>query len=439
MTRELVIPDLGEGIHEAQVVGVPVSVGDTVADGQTLLELEAGKAVLEVPAECDGRIEKLLIAEGETIQVGAAFVLVQIGEKDGAADNAEDRDADADSSNRTETEPVEESPAPPPASEPPSAPAPPTAVRSQQPEQSVSPVHHVPAAPSVRRFAREVGIDVDTVTGSGPHGRVSIEDVKRHARERAAQPMTAGTGLAPPKLPDFATWGPVRRERMSGVRAATARHVTDCWLQVPRVTHFDSADITSLDALRRKYADRAAAAGGKLTMAVMVVKVVSLALRRFPIFNASVDMARGEIVFKDYVHVGIAVATERGLLVPVLRDADRKNMVELAAEIGAVAGRCREGKIKPEELAGGTFTVTNLGSIGGTHFTPIVNVPEVAILGMGRAEKRPAVEDGTLNTRTMLPLSLSYDHRIIDGADAARFVRWIAEAVEEPLILALEG
>jgi pyruvate dehydrogenase E2 component (dihydrolipoamide acetyltransferase) len=226
---------------------------------------------------------------------------------------------------------------------------------------------------------------------------------------------------------------------MSGIRFATAEQVTRCWTSIPRVTHFDQADITSLEALRQKYKERAAKAGGNLTMAVMVVKVVALALKKFPSFNASVDMASREIVYKDYVNVGIAVATERGLMVPVLRDTDGKNMVELAAEIGELALKCREGRIKPDELQGGTFTVTNLGSIGGSHFTPIVNYPEVAILGLGRSAKQLSLVEGKVESRTVLPLSLSYDHRLIDGADAARFTRWIAEAIEEPLLLSLEG
>ncbi|MBT3292023.1 MAG: 2-oxo acid dehydrogenase subunit E2, partial [Victivallales bacterium] len=209
---------------------------------------------------------------------------------------------------------------------------------------------------------------------------------------------------------------------------------------VPRVTHFDSADITTLDSLRRKFADRAAAQGGKLTMAVMVVKTVAEALKKFPKFNASIDVAKREIVLKDYIHIGIAVATERGLMVPVLRDAGGKNMVQLAAEIDAVARRCREGNITLADLEGGTFTVTNLGAIGGSYFTPIVNYPEVAILGLGRAKRQPVVdENGEIVVRTILPLSLSYDHRLIDGAEAARFVRWVAEAIEEPLLLSLEG
>jgi pyruvate dehydrogenase E2 component (dihydrolipoamide acetyltransferase) len=291
----------------------------------------------------------------------------------------------------------------------------------------------------VRRFAREIGIDVDTVEGTGPHGRVSLDDVKRHARvqnQRRAEGLTVRT----PPLPDFSRWGEVHREAMSSIRRATAEHMAVCWSNIPHVTHFESADITKLDWLRKKYADRAAAQGGKLTMAVMIVKIVAEALKKFPKFNASIDVEKREIVYKDYIHVGIAVATERGLLVPVLRDTGRKNMVQLAAEVDAIAKKAREGSLSMDDLGGGTFTVTNLGAIGGSFFTPIINHPEVAILGMGRASRQPTVnEAGEIEIRTILPLSLSYDHRLIDGAEAARFARWIAEAIEEPLLLSLEG
>jgi pyruvate dehydrogenase E2 component (dihydrolipoamide acetyltransferase) len=290
----------------------------------------------------------------------------------------------------------------------------------------------------VRRFAREIGIDVNTVTGSGAHGRVSVEDVKKHARDLNSRKAAAMGAVSPP-LPDFGKWGEVRRERMSAIRRATAEHLSAGWRMIPHVTHFDEADITQLELLRKRYKERAAAQGGNLTMAVMVCKVVAEALKKFPQFNASVDMEQREVVYKEYINVGIAVATDRGLLVPVIRDAGRKNMVELAAEIDRIAGACREGKISPAELEGGTFTVTNLGSIGGGHFTPLINWPEVAILGLGRARRRAVVEDGQLGTRMILPLSLSYDHRVIDGAEAARFVKWMAEAIAEPLLLSLEG
>lgn len=454
MSIELKIPVLGESIENGQVVAVKVAVGDTLATDQTVLELETGKAVVEVPSEQAGTVEQVLVSEGDEVKVGQPFIRIgessgekgpgdepEAGEPRTAATGETEGDAESETA---ETRPDEIPPEPEPhepESEQPPRPRLPD-LESIGEAGSTPPVAaalHVPAAPSVRRFARELGVNIETVRGSGPHGRVSIDDVKRHARDRAGQSVPGVPGLPLPDLPDFSRWGAVRREKMSGIRYATAEQVARCWSNIPRVTHFDQADITNLEALRLKYRDRAATSGGNLTMAVMVVKVVALALKRFPQFNASIDMAKREIVFKDYVNVGIAVATDRGLMVPVLRDADKKNMVALAGEIGEVAAKCREGKIAPDELTGGTFTVTNLGSIGGSHFTPIVNFPEVAILGMGRSCRQLTMVDREIESRMMLPLSLSYDHRLIDGADAARFTRWVCEAIEEPLLLSLEG
>jgi pyruvate dehydrogenase E2 component (dihydrolipoamide acetyltransferase) len=423
MQQRLTIPGLGENIEHAQVVRVLVEVGQALDADQPVVELEAGKATVEVPAGATGTVVQILVSEGDEVDVGQAFLVLEASEGAPAA-------AEPAAPAVPEPEPIPVAPVP--TAEP--APEPPP-----KPPASKQPVRHVPAAPSVRRFAREIGIDVDTIEGTGPHGRVSLDDVKRHARE-LNQRRAEGLRVETPQLPDFSRWGTVRREPMSGIRRATAEHLAVSWTNVPRVTHFDSADITTLDSLRKKFADRAAAQGGKLTMAVMVVKTVAEALKKFPKFNASIDVAKREIVFKDYIHIGIAVATERGLMVPVLRDAGGKNMVQLAAEIDAVATRCREGKISLPDLAGGTFTVTNLGAIGGSYFTPIVNYPEAAILGLGRAKRQPVVdENGGIVVRTILPLSLSYDHRLIDGAEAARFVRWVAEAIEEPLLLSLEG
>lgn len=440
MSIELKIPVLGENIGGGQVVGVRVSAGDRIAENATVLELETGKAVIEVPAGKAGTVEQVLVSAGDEIKVGQAFLVLSEAAP-GAAAPAETAPAETPDGEIPPAQlPPEPAPHPPPPAEPARPHLAPAAERRLAQSASPEPGRlHVPAAPSVRRFARELGVDVDTVRGTGPHGRVSEDDVKRHLRERSEHHVPGAPGMPLPELPDFATWGGVRREKMSGIRYATAEQVTRCWTNIPRVTHFDQADITKLEGLRQRYKERAAKGGGNLTMAVMVVKVVALALRKFPAFNASVDMGTREIVYKDYVNIGIAVATPRGLMVPVIRDADGKNMVRLAAEIGAIAGKCRDGKVTPDELRGGTFTVTNLGAIGGSHFTPIVNFPEVAILGLGRAVQQLALADGKVEARTMLPLSLSYDHRLIDGADAAHFVRWIAEAIEEPLLLSLEG
>lgn len=488
MLKTVVIPELGENIESATVAGISVSPGDTVDAEQSLLELEAGKATVEIPAGIAGVVKQVLVSDGDEVKVGTEIAEVDTESDDASAESAKeaapegeppasDGEDEGSEAAKEGERPTSNPPSPKAsagqAAQPPTlnggsqapgtknqapsteektqadrdisgqeTPAAPAVQESELQERTpVTPHKHVPAAPSVRRFAREIGVNVDTVKGSGPHGRVSIDDVKRHARElnERRRAGAGGVGHEQPPLPDFSKWGDVRQEKMSTIRFATARQVSVCWNMIPRVTHFDEADITELEQLRKKYADRATAAGGKLTMAVMVVKTVAAALRKFPEMNASIDMERKTVVYKDYVNMGIAVATPKGLMVPVIRDADKKNMVQLAVEIGEIAAKCREGKIQPSDLEGGTFTVTNLGSIGGSHFTPIVNYPEVGILGLGRAAKRPVFRGDQVEAGLFLPLSLSYDHRLIDGADAARFTRWIADAIEEPLLLSLEG
>jgi pyruvate dehydrogenase E2 component (dihydrolipoamide acetyltransferase) len=300
-----------------------------------------------------------------------------------------------------------------------------------------------PAAPSVRRMARELGVDIDQVAGSGPSGRVSVDDVKAHAKRLVAgTQVPAGGGVSPAApLPDFTRWGEIDRQPMRAVRRKTAEHLSMAWATIPHVTQHDVADITALDELRKKYAKQVDAAGGNLTVTAIAVKVVAAALKVFPQFNASIDMAAGEIIFKKYVNIGIAVDTERGLLVPVIRDADAKNITQLSVEIAQLSEKARSRKVTLDEMQGGCFSISNLGGIGGTSFTPIVNAPEVAVLGIARARIEPVYnkETTTFAPRLMLPLSLSYDHRLIDGADGVRFLRWVVEALEQPFVLALQG
>ncbi|HEY3131577.1 MAG TPA: 2-oxo acid dehydrogenase subunit E2 [Acidobacteriota bacterium] len=296
-----------------------------------------------------------------------------------------------------------------------------------------------PAAPSVRRLAREIGVEINQVAGSGPDGRISIEDVKEHAR-RMNERGPAVSGQVPAKpLPDFAKWGEVERKPMSNIRRRTAEHMAFAWSTIPQVTQFDRADVTQLEMLRERFGKKVEAAGGKLTVTAILLKVAAAALKLFPQFNASLDVSQEEIIFKKYIHIGVAVDTDWGLLVPVIRDVDKKNILSLAVELSQIAERTRNRKIGVEEMQGGSFTITNLGGIGGTAFSPIVNSPEVAILGIARGEMGPVFIDGQFQPRLMLPLSLSYDHRLIDGADAARFLRWIASALEQPFLVALEG
>jgi pyruvate dehydrogenase E2 component (dihydrolipoamide acetyltransferase) len=293
----------------------------------------------------------------------------------------------------------------------------------------------------VRRLARELGIDINEVVGSEPGGRVSEEDVRNYARSiilNVTRLRPAAVGGAHP-LPDFSKWGEIERKPMSGIRRKTAAALSEAWQTIPHVTHFDHADITELEELRQRFGKKAEEAGGKLTITAIALKVVASALKVFPQFNASVDASTEEIIYKKYFNIGVAVDTDRGLLVPVIRDADKKNILELAVELTELSEKARDRKITIEEMQGGSFTITNLGGIGGVNFSPIINTPEVAILGVARAAHQPVFVDGQIAPRLMLPLALSYDHRLIDGADAARFLRWVAEALQQPLLLALEG
>ena len=434
MALEFKLPELGENIDSIQVVRVLVAAGGTVAVDQTVLELETDKATIEVPSTMAGTVAEVHVRPGDKIKSGQPIFSF-------AGSEAEAKPAKAEAPAQAETKPaaVLEQPAP-------DKPGPATATgkapsaQPPTPSPAVSADHQVPAAPSVRRLARELGVDLAKVPGSGPVGRVSKDDVTRAAKQGSeVRPVAAAAGASAPPLPDFERWGAVERKKMSVIRAKTAEHLALAWSQVPHVTVCDKADITELEPLRKQYAGLAEKEGGKLTMAVMVCKIAAQALRKFPAFNASVDMAAREIIFKQSVHLGIAVNTQRGLMVPVVRDADTKNMVALAAEIQALAAKCREGKITIEEMEGSTFTVTNLGRVCGTYYTPLVNYPEVAILGLGRAYEEPAIVNGEIVKRTVLPLSLAFDHRVIDGADGAAFMGWIKEAIKQPLLLALKG
>lgn len=308
--------------------------------------------------------------------------------------------------------------------------------RAETVEPSRHAGHLAAASPAIRRLARELGIDINKVVGSGPEGRIDEEDIKNYAREiisRGAAPRSAGETFAP--LPDFAKWGQIERKPMSNVRRATAEHLAQAWHNVPQVTQFDSADVTELEKLRGRFSDPQKSGAPKITVTAIALKVVAAALQKFPQFAASIDMAGREIVYKHYCNIGIAVDTSYGLIVPVVRDADQKSIPQLATELSELSERAREKKLSLEEMAGGVFTITNLGGIGGTGFSPIVNYPEVAILGISRLSVEPRHLDGSFQARKILPLSLSYDHRLIDGADAARFLRWVAEALEQPALL----
>ena len=302
----------------------------------------------------------------------------------------------------------------------------------------------VPAAPHTRRLARVKSESTSGLTSkrTGPGGRISEDDVKAHAKAAltsAAQAPARAGHFAAPKLPDFAKWGKIERVSMRGIRRKTAQHLWEAWTTIPHVTQQDKADITELEQLRARFAPKAQEAGGKMTVTAIALKVCAAALKVFPQFNATIDMEKEEIIYKQYISIGVAADTDRGLLVPVIRDVDKKNIVELAVELSQLSQKARDKKITLADMEGGTFTITNLGGIGGTAFTPIVNHPEVAILGLSRSRIEPEWIGGKFEPRLILPLSLSYDHRLIDGADAARFLRWVAEAFEQPFLLSVQG
>jgi pyruvate dehydrogenase E2 component (dihydrolipoamide acetyltransferase) len=435
MLNEFRLPELGENVESADVVKVLVQVGDVITKNQSLIELETDKATIEVPAPRGGVVKEIRVKAGEKVKVGQLILTIEEnGVEEPASPGIEPGKAESRVSEEPPEAMIKSAPAALGEKDVASAPA------SQAPAEPRTPREVAPAGPSVRRLARELGVDINQVPGTGVGGRISIEDVKDYARSLVVGSHDSGpTRPGATAMPDFAKWGEIERVPMNNVRRKTARHMSSAWKTIPHVTQYDKADITELEQLRQRFGSRAEAAGGKLTVTAVILKVAASALKVFPQFNASLDMDREEIVYKKYYHIGVAVDTDRGLLVPVIRDVGQKNMVELSAELAAAAERARNKKTTLEEMRGGTFTITNLGGIGGTYFSPIVNEPEVAILGVSRSRMEPVFVNGQFEPRLMLPLSLSYDHRLIDGADAARFLRWVVEAVEQPFLLALEG
>ena len=428
MAKEFKLPDLGEGVESGDVVSVLVSEGDTVAVDQGVIELETDKALIEVPSEFAGKVVSINVKEGDSIPPGT--VLITIEEEAGSAEPEEAPAPEA------ETAAPEPEPAPEPAAEPvPQASAPEPAAASAAPSDGT-----IPAAPATRRFARELGVDLQGVSGTGPGGRIVKDDVQGHVKSVMAGGGAASPGIGPaPALPDFSKWGPIERQPMPKIRQVIARNLSQAWTQIPHVTQFGSADGTALEAFRQRNKAAAEARGAKLTPTVLVLKAVVTALKTFPQFNASLDAAANEVILKQYINLGIAVDTERGLLVPVIKDVDRKDIYDLAAELGDLGERTRNNRVTPDELQGGTFSVTNLGSLGGASFTPIVNHPEVAILGIGRGREEAAVVDGRIEPRLMMPLCLSYDHRVVDGADGARFMNKLIESLQNPEHMLLGG
>jgi pyruvate dehydrogenase E2 component (dihydrolipoamide acetyltransferase) len=466
---EFNLPNLGENVPQGDVLRVLVKAGDVIKQDQPVLELETDKATIEVPSTVEGTITEVKVKVGDKVKTGQLVLVVDNGgapaakeaapakkaeppkaeqsapeppkaeaaapaDTNEAADHAEAADAKEDSRKRAPVVDIRER----------QSPAAPSAATATAAVPSTA---AAPASPSVRRVAREIGVDISLVTGTGQNGRISEEDVKSFARQimsslgggSLAPAVAKAGGGAGPALPDFSKWGEVERKPMSGIRRKTAEHLSHAWNAIPHVTQFDKADMTVLEQIRPKYATEVEKQGGKLTVTAVVVKIVATALKKFPQFNASIDPATESIVYKKYVHVGIAVDTEHGLLVPVVRNADQKNILTLAVEIQQLAEKAKARKLSLDEMSGGSMSITNLGGIGGTAFTPIINWPEVAILGISRGSVEAVFKDGEIQPRQMLPLSLSYDHRVIDGADAIRFLRWVVDAIEQPFTVMLRG
>jgi pyruvate dehydrogenase E2 component (dihydrolipoamide acetyltransferase) len=422
---ELTLPELGENITQGTVTKILVKVGDRLQKGQSILELETDKAVLEVPSAAEGLIKEILIKAGTVIKVGQPIFKIEGNVSAPSAAPAAQAKASPDQTPAPAakmTTPVE------------------TVPKVSAPVTTVTPTpipaarRDIPAAPSVRLLARELGIDLAQIPGSGRGGRISNDDVKAYCKMlNSSRPTGGGIATVSQPLPNFTKWGAVRREAMNNVRKKTAEHLSHAWNTIPHVTQFDKVDITELEKLRKSFSNTKKS----ISVTPFIIKVVAAALKKFPQFNSSLDMTTQEIIFKDYVNIGIAVDTDRGLLVPVLKNVDKMSILQISDELTAMAERARLRKITIEEMQGGCFTISNLGGIGGTCFTPIVNWPEVAILGVSRGSMEPVYIDGHFIPRFMLPMSLSFDHRMIDGADGVRFIRWICEAIQQPFFLDL--
>jgi pyruvate dehydrogenase E2 component (dihydrolipoamide acetyltransferase) len=484
LATDFTLPELGENVTAGDVLRILVKPGDALSKDQPVLELETDKATIEVPSSVAGQVRDVKVKVGDKVKVGQSILTVDGGDAAGAAPAAAAKSAasataaapqpsastsGAGAANQPAAEAVDEQPgleqhvegnrrpssdksgtiesgqaAPAPAG--PSSKVVDISRGSRsaaEPAAADQPV--APAAPSVRRMARELGVDINRVAGSGPNGRISVDDVKAHAKRIVTEMTSGATGagavVAAEPLPDFTRWGDVERQPMRAVRRKTAEHLSAAWTTIPHVTQHDVADITAIEQLRKRFAKQVETAGGNLTVTAIAVKVVAAALNVFPKFNSSIDMAASELIFKKFVNIGVAVDTDRGLLVPVIRNADKKNITQISIELSQLSEKARSRKISLDEMQGGCFSVSNLGGIGGTAFSPIVNAPEVAILGISRARMEPVYDKqrGEFEPRLMLPLSLSYDHRVIDGADGIRFLRWVVDAFEQPFVLALNG
>jgi pyruvate dehydrogenase E2 component (dihydrolipoamide acetyltransferase) len=456
---DIKLPELGENIEGGDVLRIMVKAGDAIKKDQAVLELETDKATIEVPSSAAGVVKEIKVKPGEKVKVGQTIFIVDENGSAGAGTAAKEEGAVSPKQAAPEPAKAEQPAEAPKAEEPRPEPKPetpkrradvvemkpaqakPSAPAPAQQQGAAADAASIPAAPSARRLARELGVNIQDIQGSGPGGRISIDDVTAYARR-----LLSGAGAARPSagaaeaLPDFSKWGAIERKGMSGVRRTTAHRLTQAWTTVPHVFQHDRADITGVEVLRKRLSKKSEAEGrAPITITAFLMKTLAAALKKFPQLNSSVDLATDEIVYKQYVHIGVAVDTDRGLLVPVIRDVDQKDIFQIADEIGQGAEKARNRKLSLDDMQGGSITISNLGSLGGGAFTPIVNWPEVAILGVARARMEPVYADGEFVPRFLMPLTLSYDHRVIDGADGVRILRWIVEAIEQPALMWLDS
>jgi len=451
MAIEIKLPALGDGVDSGDVLEVLVQPGDLIELEQGIVEIETDKATVEVPSSHAGTVQDVLVHEGDSILVGQTLITLEAtaGPSGAEVESSPSESTTAESSTpagaqeaaTSREKATPEAPAPPPSA--PESPLPSTA-SAPAPPPTAAPIDAppvatgtVPAGPSVRRFAREVGVDLNRVAGSGPGGRITREDVLDAVRRANAAVRSGIAGVPSTDASAGDAWGNVHTERLTKIRKTIAAQMHQSWSTVPRVTNFDDADVADLERIRQSSKEDYAAKGIKLTSMPFVIKSVAMALREHPLVNASLDLDNQQIIYKEYVNIGIAVDTERGLVVPVLRNADQLSIPDIARQLAGIADNVRNGSFKIEDLRGGTFTISNLGAIGGSYSTPIVNVPEVAILLVGRSRKMPVVMNDDIAARLMMPLSLSYDHRLVDGAAAARFLNDVIGYLEAPSRLLL--
>ncbi len=454
MATEVKLPELAEGVDKGEIVGVMVNVGDVIDEDTILVEVESGKATLPIPANVKGKVTKILVKPGQTVDVGEAILEIEAEGAGGGDAPAEAKDEAKPAAKKTSAKAGGDQPAEEPELDTSEAEDTKDDIKSaaKTPEGSKSdkqddgaphiPASHrreagepIPAGPTVRRIAREIGVDLGVVQGSGRNGRIVVEDldpyIKGYVAKRGGGAPTGGMSVAAIELPDFSKFGPIRKEKADSLRRKIAEKMNQSWSTVPHVHQYADADITDLMALLKRYKDRVKEQGGSLTLTVFALKAAALALKEFPQLNCTYDAANQEIIYKDYIHVGVAVDTPGGLIVPVIRDVDKKPLLALSKELSELAQKTRDRKVSMDDLRGGTFTISNLGGIGGTYFSPIINTPEVAIMGIGRAQRKPRFDkDNNVVGRDICPLCIAYDHRVVDGAVGARFTARIVEILE---------